>query len=236
MEQDRIAEILQPFLAAKSLPVQTALSAEQLRSISTYIEMMLRWNARINLTAVRDPEAIVSRHFGESLFLAAHLFGPDAEAHRQHALDLGSGAGFPGLPLKIYAPQSRLTLVESNRKKAAFLGEVIRALHLSDVTVFSGRVEVSLNEGASGPEMPVGVDAMDIVTMRAVERFESALATAAVLVRYSAARLGAGKLALLIGLSQAQRAPNLLPEFCWEPPIPVPESRERVVLVGRYPV
>ena len=234
MEQDRIAEILRPFLAAKSLPAQTALSVEQFRSISIYIELLLRWNARINLTAVRAPEAIVSRHFGESLFLAAHLFGPDAEAHRQHALDLGSGAGFPGLPLKIYAPQLRLTLVESNRKKASFLGEVIRALQLRDVRVFSGRVEASLNESASGSEMPVGVDPVDIVTMRAVERFESALATAAVLVRHSAASLGAGKLALLVGLSQAQRAPVLLPDFSWQSPIPVPESRERVVLVGRY--
>src|SRR5207253_3379046 len=150
MQSDRIAELLQPFL-----PVP--LVESQLQAISTYIDILLRWNARINLTAVRQPEHIVTRHFGESLFAARHLF-PDPRvrtdtpaAGPQHArsdrppatsvLDIGSGAGFPGLPLKIWAPEIHLTLIESNHKKATFLREVIRALTLTDVDVFPGRAE-----------------------------------------------------------------------------------------------
>lgn len=234
MEQDRISELLRPFVEPQA--GWGALSAEQLCLISTYVEILLRWNARINLTAVRDAEGIVTRHFGESLFLAAHLFPgqpvavSEPGARRPHALDLGSGAGFPGLPLKIYAPRLRLTLVESNRRKAAFLGEAIRALHLQDVSVFSGRLEASLVE----QDLFGGIEAADVVTMRAVERFESALATASALIRRSAARVGVGKLALLIGLSQAQKVPHLVADFSWEPPLLIPHSRERVLVVGRY--
>ena len=125
------------------------LSPAQLQSISTYIDILLRWNSRINLTAVRAPEEIVTRHFGESLFAARCLFpagvGPGlspgqaapSEAYQDAILaehrrprtgdliDLGSGAGFPGLPIKIWAPDLHVTLIESNQKKATFLREVV---------------------------------------------------------------------------------------------------------------
>ncbi len=188
---------------------------------------------RLNLTAIRDPEAIVTRHFGESLLLAAYLFprgshsASPVQAVGPHALDFGSGAGFPGLPLKIYAPQLRLTLVESNRRKAAFLNEVIRALRLSGSGVFTDRIDLR-----SG--LPAGIAPPDLVTMRAVERFEAALLAAASLVRHGATALGAGKLALLIGQGQAQLVPQLLHDFTWEGAVEVPRSRERVLLVGTY--
>src|SRR3989442_14834828 len=106
MQSDRIAELLQPFL-----PVP--LVESQLQAISTYIDMLLRWNARINLTAVRQPEEIVTRHFGESLFAARRLFPatmadnqPPADHQRpttnNRVIDVGSGAGFPGIPIKIW--------------------------------------------------------------------------------------------------------------------------------------
>src|SRR6267378_2729314 len=126
MQSDRIAELLQPFL-----PVP--LVESQLQAISTYIDILLRWNARMNLTAVRQPEEIVTRHFGESLFAARHLFsqserhdvapepaasprpaGPSTAFERSgdtpspQLIDVGSGAGFPGLAIKIYAPQIRM--------------------------------------------------------------------------------------------------------------------------------
>src|SRR5512135_2506624 len=150
MEPDHIAELLQPFLSAQALPAPGTLSPGQLQNISIYVDLLLRWNARINLTAVRDPENIISRHFGESLFLSAYLFpfgwrpALSAQAPPPHALDLGSGAGFPGLPLKIYVPELRLTLVESNRKKSVFLAETIRALGCIGATVFSGHLKPSL--------------------------------------------------------------------------------------------
>lgn len=241
MEPERIAELLQPFLRARDLPSPVRLSAEQLAFISIYIDLLLRWNARINLTAIRDPESIVTRHFGESLFLAVYLFpggstssASSAAPPPQHALDFGSGAGFPGLPLKLYAPQLRLTLVESNHKKAAFLGEVIRALGLNDAIVFRGRLDFR-QISAESSELPAGIQAPSLVTMRAVESFETALPFAASVVRCGADTLGAGKMALLIGQGQVQRASQLIPDFSWEVPVQIPQSRERVLLVGRYP-
>ncbi len=241
MDPNRIAELLQPFLSAKALPARAVLSTEQLTSISIYVDLLLRWNLRINLTSVRHAESIITRHFGESLFLAAHLFpsssrpGTDTEDFTQpHALDFGSGAGFPGLPLKIYVPELRLTLVEANHKKAAFLAEVIRSLQLSHTSVFSGRLELGqLKE--SPPMVATGVEPPNLVTMRAVEGFASALETATALVRYGSGRFGRGKLALLIGNSQAQQVRDSVRDFSWEAPVLVPQSRERVLLVGRYP-
>src|SRR5438552_18916429 len=123
-------------IAAALAPFITHLSEDQLQQISTYLDLLLKWNARINLTSVRDPEEILSRHFGESFFLAEHLFSDEPII-----FDLGSGAGFPGLPLAIYAPQAKITLLESQNKKATFLKEVARALTLTNVNVFSSRAE-----------------------------------------------------------------------------------------------
>ncbi|HLK34427.1 MAG TPA: 16S rRNA (guanine(527)-N(7))-methyltransferase RsmG [Terriglobales bacterium] len=233
MDQGRIVELLQPFLADSHLPQPAHLSSVQLESISTYIELLLRWNARVNLTAVRDPDQIVTRHFGESFFLAAYLFPPGGQVSSpnspERALDLGSGAGFPGLPLKIYVPELPATLAESNHKKAAFLSEVIRALRLENISVYSGRIQPSATSAA---DWPLG-QAPGLVTMRAVEHFPSALATAGALARAGAKVGGAGKLALLIGETQAQGVPGLVPDFGWDAPIPVPHSRERVLLIGK---
>jgi 16S rRNA (guanine527-N7)-methyltransferase len=208
MESARIAQLLQPFAPP--------LSAAQLQFISTYIDMILRWNARINLTAVREPEQIVTRHFGESLFAAVRLFPSASEPpDKPHVADVGSGAGFPGLPIKIWAPQIHLTLIESNQKKATFLREVARGLTLMNVDVFPGRAENF--PPASG----------DVVTLRAVERFDEALPAAASLVR------PAGRVTLLIGDGQIARARELAAGFIWEDPIPIPQSMSRVLLIGK---
>jgi 16S rRNA (guanine527-N7)-methyltransferase len=232
MEAGQIAELLQPYLNAPA-----SLNAGQLRAISIYIELLRRWNARVNLTAVRDPERIVTRHFGESLFLAAQLFPSSlavSGAAAPQVADLGSGAGFPGLPLKIYVPELRLTLVESNHKKAAFLSEVIRALGLSHARVFSARLELGRRPGQTA-DVPPELAPPDLVTMRAVERFEQALATAAGLIRSAAGDQKPGRLALLLGRTQADRVPQLILDFLWQDAVPVPQSRERVLLIGQYP-
>jgi 16S rRNA (guanine527-N7)-methyltransferase len=208
MESSRIAQLLQPFAPP--------LSAAQLQLISMYIDILLRWNARINLTAVREPEQIVTRHFGESLFAGACLFPAGSELPgNPHVVDVGSGAGFPGLPIKIWAPQIHLTLIESNQKKATFLREVARGLTLMNVNVFPGRAE--------GFPPACG----DVVTLRAVERFDDVLPTAIRLVRPS------GRLALLIGDRQIARARELVTGFTWEEPIPIPQSMSRVLLIGK---
>jgi 16S rRNA (guanine527-N7)-methyltransferase len=219
----RIAELLQPFLcathpysaSANAGEESAVLTPAQLQRISMYIDILLRWNARINLTAVRDEEEVVTRHFGESLFAARHLF-PLAEQNSSCRLaDLGSGAGFPGLPIKIWAPSVVLTLIESNHKKVAFLREVSRALTMTGVDIQNIRAEA------------VPPAAFDVVTLRAVERFTVALRIGSSLVA-----LG-GRLALLIGDSQVENACSTLTAFAWDAPIRIPQARSRVLLVGR---
>lgn len=226
MDTARIAALLEPFL-------DRPLPEAALQQTLTYINLLLRWNARINLTAVRDPEQIVARHFGESFFLARHLFlvrdrvAPDVLVRGAgqgpvgpRVLDLGSGAGFPGLPLKIWAPDISLTLVESNHKKAAFLRETVRALTLTDVNVLSERAETLA--ARLGPAFPPA----DIVTLRAVERLESILPLA---TRFLAP---SGRLALLIGSAQLPSLSTIAPGLRWLPAIPMPHSQSRVVSIG----
>src|SRR5258705_4580601 len=116
MHPDRIAELLRPFLdSGREAPVRSLLPA-QLQHISMYVDLLLRWNARVNLTSVREPEEIVTRHFGESFFAARHLFPapdqiPTEQSAEVHVIDVGSGAGFPGLPIRIWSPQVHLTLI-----------------------------------------------------------------------------------------------------------------------------
>jgi 16S rRNA (guanine527-N7)-methyltransferase len=208
METARIAELLRPFLASP-------LAESQLDHISMYIDILQRWNARMNLTAVRDPEQVVTRHFGESLFAARHLFPADGEAlGNDHLIDLGSGAGFPGLPIKIWAPQLRVTLIESSLKKATFLREVIRTLSLNNTEVFAARAETS----------PPGQ--ADLVTLRAVERFDAAVPVALRLLTAT------GRLVLLIGAAQVDRARELAPNLRWSDQLRIPLSASRVLIVG----
>src|SRR2546423_6143100 len=114
---ERIAELLVPFLGPAPL------ADSELSSIRTYIDLLLKWNAKLNLTAIRDPQEIITRHFGESLFAARQLF-PACDSH-ESVIDVGSGAGFPGLPFKLWFPSTEIALIESNQRKATFLREVI---------------------------------------------------------------------------------------------------------------
>jgi len=221
MEEARIAELLAPFLGDD----EAGISSAQLWSISIYIDILLRWNARINLTAVRNPEEIVTRHFGEALFSARYLF-PKAgmptssglrftqALTRPRVIDVGSGAGFPGVPFKLWAPHVHLTLIEANQKKATFLREIVRSLALLDVEVFAGRVETFLGQKA------------DIVTLRAVERFDTILPSAAALVG------SRGRLAILIGAAQLEKLGRLAATLRWAEPVPLPLSDNRMLILG----
>lgn len=114
------------------------LSAAQQAQFAAYERLLLVWNERLNLTAVRTPEAIRQRHFLDSLGCGVVL----GQLNGRSLIDVGTGAGFPGLPLKLLYPQLQLTLVESVGKKAAFLETVVAELGLSDVTVVAERAEV----------------------------------------------------------------------------------------------
>jgi 16S rRNA (guanine527-N7)-methyltransferase len=248
MHPARIAELLAPFLSSAAYPASchfesapsageepAFISSTLLRSISTYIDILIRWNARINLTAIRDPESIVTRHFGESLFAARILFPrsssvpsvssvvKDSAVDRSDAgrrtpearlADLGSGAGFPGIPIKLWAPEISLTLIESNHKKATFLREVVRALTLTEINIQHVRAET------------LAPAQFDLVTLRAVERFAEALPAAARLLAPK------GRLALLIGSAQLPQAHAILPAWRWSEQIPIPNSTSRAFLLG----
>lgn len=204
LSEKRIAELLTPFLEGASL------SEHQLQQVSTYLDLLLRWNSKINLTAVREPEEIIERHFGEAFFAGNRIFADRLPAS---AIDLGSGAGFPGLPLAILKPELKLTLLEANQKKAAFLREAARFLDLKNISVVAERAE------------QVNLKA-ELVTLRAVERFEQALPIAYRLLAEG------GRLALLIGSSQLQSAKSFSSNMEWAEAIPMPNAGNRILLVG----
>jgi 16S rRNA (guanine527-N7)-methyltransferase len=200
-----IAELLEPFVG--SAPLKHL----KVDAIKIYIDLLLKWNAKLNLTAIRHPQEIITRHFGESLLAARQLF-PTRDSH-ESVIDVGSGAGFPGLPLKIWSPDVDVTLIESNQRKATFLREVIRTLHLKSATVLNGRAEsVSLRA--------------DVVTLRAVERFERILPVAFALVKPG------GRIALLIGEAQVEAAQVCLRRVIWQDPLPIPLTRTGRLLIG----
>jgi 16S rRNA (guanine527-N7)-methyltransferase len=206
METAAIAQLLEPYISLDEM---------RLRAISKYIDLLLKWNARVNLTAVRAPEEIVQRHFGESFFAANYLLSQSSRKKRpiENVIDLGSGAGFPGAPFAMLAPDVQVTLIESNQKKATFLRELIFLLDLKNARVFSDRAENYAQSAA-------------LVTMRAVEKFDRALMLALSLVETG------GQIALMIGSSQIAVAQELAIQVEWGEPVVVPGGHSRVLLVG----
>lgn len=130
MDRQRLHAQLDAGIAALSLSLP---SGAQERLLD-YLALLLRWNAAYNLTAVRDPAQMVTRHLLDSLAVAPYVEGATLA-------DLGTGPGLPGIPLAIAAPQREVTLVDSNGKKVRFLREAVRALHLANARAVEARVE-----------------------------------------------------------------------------------------------
>ena len=150
LDEAAVRQLLEPF--------GLALSSDQISQLIAYLELLLRWNQKINLTAIRDPESCVTRHFGESLYLSRWV------ELKGRLLDIGSGAGFPGLSLKIVFPHLSVTLLEPVAKKRAFLKEVARVCGMSLVEVRGERLE----DFARGPSLAL----YDSATTRAVGHLE----------------------------------------------------------------
>jgi len=183
---------------------------EQVFCIQQYIKILLHWNEKLNLTAIRDPLEILVRHFCESMFGAAAV---PVESGR--LADIGSGAGFPGIPMKILCPEIALFLVESNIKKGTFLAEVVRDLELKNTRVLISRY------GELGEELAP----LDVVCSRALGEFGPFLAWAA------SDKVSAGKVVLWIGGRDIEEAKRSL-AWNWQEPIAVPQSLRRYLLVG----
>jgi 16S rRNA (guanine527-N7)-methyltransferase len=183
---------------------------QQIVYIQQYMKLLLTWNEKINLTAIRDPLEILYRHFCESMYAAVAV-----PVENGRLADVGSGAGFPGIPLKIIRPELHTFLIESNMKKATFLAEVLRTIELPDTKVLVSRYE----------EQGEDLMPLDYVCSRAVGEFEPFLAWAA------SERVAAKQVILWIGgrdLDQARRGTA----WEWREPIPVPHSLRRYLLVG----
>ena len=175
---------------------------------SAYLELLLRWNTRLSLTAIREPGQIIRRHFAECAFAAQHL-----PADIEKLLDYGSGAGLPGIPFAICRPGIRVTLAEAQGKKASFLREVVRTIG-TKTEVYDGRVET----------MPQGRP-FRAVSMRAVEKMELAIPIAL--------RLAERYLVLLTTERSAPVYTGIAPELQWMDPVHLPNADQMILAIGR---
>ena len=133
--------MMEEFVAAAQTLLDLSLSQQQVDAFEHYATELTKWNERQNLTAIIDPQGILIRHFLDSL-TCLKLIGSPAQADQAlKIIDVGSGAGFPGLPLKIVNPEIQLTLLEATEKKCKFLRHMVRELYLEDVHVIHGRAE-----------------------------------------------------------------------------------------------
>ena len=183
----------------------------QLSHIQRYIACLVFWNQRVSLTSVSNPEEMIERHFAESL-----LATPLITSQEGRLADVGSGPGFPGLALKIAVPSLQVLLIDRNTKKCAFLNEVIRFLNLDLVTV------IRSDYASISPDQVK----FDYITARALRVDKEFL-------RWSAGKLApGGEIILWLGAPDSIKL-SQSKSWRWDPPIPIPHSQRRVILVGR---
>jgi 16S rRNA (guanine527-N7)-methyltransferase len=203
------SKMIEAALQSWALPIP---GEEAVRRLVRYTELLLLWNSKVNLTAIRDEAGILRRHLMEGAFAASRI---PRGVHT--VLDFGSGSGIPGIPIAICRPELKVTLAESSGKKAAFLREVARQLALP-VNVYAGWVGGPLSEPG-----------FDLVTMRAVDRFASMISAAALQL---APR---GRLMLLVSAKQEDQARDTVKaavraEVLWERHV-FPADRPGILLL-----
>jgi len=185
-------------------------TSEQIVSIQRYTSLLLAWNEKINLTAIRDPLEMLYRHFCESMYATVAV-----PLQKGRLADVGSGGGFPGLALKIISPGLQVFLIESNVKKATFLAEVVRDLELTDARVLVSRYE----------ELGEEITPVDFVCSRALGEFDKFLNWA------GSARVAAGQVVLWAGGRDVEDIKKMH-GWSWREAIGIPHSLQRFLLVG----
>lgn len=207
MSLDRVPDTAQEIERVFTVAGLAPLPAATYGLFATYLDLLLRWNARLNLTAVREPAQMIERHFLECSFAAQKL--PEGIAT---LMDFGSGAGFPGIPIALCRPEIHVTLAEGHGKKASFLRETVRTLALS-TEVFDARVEGMV----AGRQF-------DAVSMRAVEKMELAIPLGA--------KRATTYLAVLTTDSLAASFESLTPGFQWFAPTILPSGPHSVLAMA----
>ena len=189
---------------------QLEATREQVEAIQRYMAMLLAWNEKMNLTAIRDPVEVLYRHFCESMYAAVVV-----PLQIGRLADVGSGGGFPGLALKIACPDLQVALIESNVKKATFLAEVVRELGFSDARVLVSRYE----------ELGEEVAPLNFVCSRALGEFAKFLSWA------RSERVAAEQAILWVGGRDMEEIQKI-GGWSWKEPIAIPHSLQRFLLVG----
>jgi 16S rRNA (guanine527-N7)-methyltransferase len=189
---------------------QLQATPEEVSAIQRYTTMLLAWNEKVNLTAIRDPVEVLYRHFCESMYAAVAI-----PLLTGRLADAGSGAGFPGLALKIARPELQVFLIESNVKKATFLAEVVRELELTDTRVLVSRYE----------ELGEEITPIHIVCSRALGEFDRFLSWA------RSERVCANQ-AILWASGRDMEQIKHVGGWTWREPIPIPHSLQRFLLIG----
>ena len=198
------------FISKALREFQLEATPEQVEAIQRYMAMLLAWNEKMNLTAIRDPLEVLYRHFCESMYAAAAV-----PLQIGRLADVGSGGGFPGLALKIVCPELQIVLIESNVKKATFLAEVVRELGLSDVRVLVSRYE----------ELGEEVAPLNFVCSRALGEFGKFLSWA------RSERVAAEQIILWVGGRDMEEI-RKMGGWSWKEQIAIPHSLQRFLLVG----
>lgn len=199
------AHRLNGLLRAAGLPEMDPTLADR---FGAYLSLLIQWNVKMNLTAIRDEEGILSRHFIESI-ACAHAVPEGVKT----LLDFGSGGGFPGIPIALCRPELEVTLAESQGKKAAFLQQALRTVGVK-AAVYGRRAETL-------------VTTFDCVVMRAVDDMEHAVGIASDLVAPGGW--------LLLMTTRGEMASSMSAagdRFEWRPCVALPEGSERMVAIG----
>lgn len=165
---DRFVDIFCDTLCRGSRQMGISLTPSQVDQMACHAAQLEKWNRRINLTAITDPAAIARKHFLDAIAIHPYIHGK-----AKRLLDMGSGGGFPGLPLKLLNPDIQMVLLDASQKKINFLKHVIRLLEIGGIEAIHGRVEAVSNDPDGGSGLFDGVlargfAALDIIAGLAV--------------------------------------------------------------------